>query len=351
MVSYIFKKQLLLFFCIDLMLYAWADTSSNIDASMNDEANKSARFMDKYNSRYAYKNNYKSKIYTRPSKFGKDDVSKDILRNQAAMESDDFLSYEDRSNEENYSYSPGGFYIPSEKKEKQNYFVEELDVNNTHNESKRLKFDKESPKETEAKDMKILTGAQNGGTQVTKRPSFMSSVRKLMLNPMVLTAITMVPLAFMAEIMFPRLLKSNKNWIPMFSATRTDGFARSLDSNASVNFEHIMDVINEFGARAIEDPKCLQKFICQSIKSPNENYLRDSWSVQKIARKVTNSVDDDILNRYGIKNLLDSVENGNCEVLECSGLPAYSKEAHLIEKIYLLGAKFLNQTEILHSSA
>ncbi|GIX97180.1 hypothetical protein CEXT_332871, partial [Caerostris extrusa] len=33
----------------------------------------------------------------------------------------------DESDDDQYSYAPGGFYLPSSKKTKMNYFVEEVD--------------------------------------------------------------------------------------------------------------------------------------------------------------------------------------------------------------------------------
>ncbi|GFR09703.1 hypothetical protein TNCT_65301 [Trichonephila clavata] len=195
---YIFKKSIILFLSIDIILYAWADTEKNKNSLLKDEGRtEHARYLDK---------KYKGKS-SASSEFGKDDVSKDILRNQAAMENDNFSSFEERNIEDKYSYSPGGFYVPSAKKVRLNYFVEELDAKNTQNESKGLKSDKNSPEEIEAKEMKILTGqteihSPQTESQVTNKPSLMSLVRNLMLNPMALSVITLLPLALIAQMLF-----------------------------------------------------------------------------------------------------------------------------------------------------
>ncbi|GFT18749.1 uncharacterized protein NPIL_331391 [Nephila pilipes] len=258
---------------------------------------------------------------------------------------DDFQP--DRSVEDKYSYSPGGFYVPQEKKGKMNYFVEEVDtMHNDHNHE--FSSNKEFSNDVEAKEMKILT-SEKVGTQIAQKPSFMSFIRKLMLNPSVLTAINMVPLAFIAEMIFPNLLKMfGNNMVPKVSSTIANGFARSLNGNASFQVEPILDVINEYGVRAIEDPKCFKKFICQGIKSRIESRSGDSWSVEKVVQTVRNSVDHELLDRFELKRLLRSIETGDCDYLPCTGSPAYTRDIPVIEKIYLLGVKFFNQTEMLH---
>ncbi|GFY38014.1 hypothetical protein TNIN_477501 [Trichonephila inaurata madagascariensis] len=176
-----------------MILYAWADTEKEKNTLLKFEGRtEHARHLDR---------EYKGKN-SASSEFGKDDVSKDKLRNQAAMENDNFSSFEERNIEDKYSYSPGGFYVPSAKKVKLNYFVEELDAKSTHSQSKRLESDKKSPTEMEAKEMKILTGAPQTETQVTKKPSLMSLVRNMMLNPMALSVILLLPLAVVAQMFF-----------------------------------------------------------------------------------------------------------------------------------------------------
>ncbi|GFY38012.1 uncharacterized protein TNIN_477481 [Trichonephila inaurata madagascariensis] len=252
-------------------------------------------------------------------------------------ELDDFLP--DRSIEDKYSYSPGGFYVPREKKAKLNYFVEEVEFN--HNKHAFGSND-ESPKDVEAKDLKILTSSEKVGTQVSQRPSFMSFIKNMMLNPKFI-AIAMMPLAFFAEMLIPNLFKTfGRHFLPKVSSTIANGFARSFNEHTSIETEQILDLINEFGSRAIEDPKCIKKFICQGAKVQIEGRSGDSWSFEKVVPIVMNSIDEEFLDRYGLKRLLRSIERGNCDSLVCSGSPAYTQDVSFIEKIYLLGVKFLS---------
>ncbi|GFV01433.1 uncharacterized protein TNCV_2960271 [Trichonephila clavipes] len=255
-------------------------------------------------------------------------------------ELDDFLP--DRSIEDKYSYSPGGFYVPREKKAKLDYFVEEVEFNHNNH---AFGSNNESPKDVEAKGLKILKSSEKVGTQVSQRPSFMSFIKNMMLNPKFI-AIAMMPLAFFAEMMIPNLFKTfGRHLLPKVSSTITNGFSRSLNENTSLETEQILDLINEFGSRAVDDPKCIKKFICQGAKVQIEGRSGDLWSFEKVVPIVMNSINEEILDRYGLKRLLSSIERGNCDSLVCSGSPAYTQDVSFIEKIYLLGVKFLGNYE------
>ncbi|GFV01432.1 uncharacterized protein TNCV_2960261 [Trichonephila clavipes] len=277
------------------------------------------------------------------------DSNKRIPRTYESASHRKTLSELDDSNseantEDRYSYSPGGFYIPREMSDKINYSVEEINARQNQN-----GFLSEEKLSMEAKESKVLTNSERIGTQIAQRPSFMANFRKIMLNPIVLTAITMIPLAFFAETIFPYLLQVfGNNMGPKISSTIANGFARSLNDNASLHVEQIVDTINEFGSRAIEDPKCIKRFICQGAKSRIESRSSDSRPIEKIAQIVINSIGDELLDRYGLKLLLSSIEKGNCDSLECSGSPAYAYDMPLMKKIYLLGSKFLNRSEVLY---
>ncbi|GBN79809.1 hypothetical protein AVEN_273041-1, partial [Araneus ventricosus] len=127
-----------------------------------------------------------------------------------------------------------------------------------------------------------------------------------------------------------------------------NGFARSLDGDKALHIEQILDVINEFGVRALEDPNCLQQFLCQASKFHSENNSASSWSIQKITQKLENSLNDELLEEYGLKPLFYSVEKGNCESLACNGSPAYTQDVPLFENIYLLSGKVFNLTQVMH---
>ncbi|GBN50310.1 hypothetical protein AVEN_163911-1 [Araneus ventricosus] len=271
--------------------------------------------------------------------------SHDSVRHEILSEMDDFLP--DRSVDDKYSYSPGGFYVPQERKAKLNYHFEEV-VDNDQNQNKGL-----IPNEKSSMDLtsKILTGSNQieTETEIIQRPTFLSVLKKAFLNPLVIISVAAVPLAFIIEMMFPYVMNLfSGNMLPSVATTIASGFARSLDGDTALHVEQVLDVINEFGVKALEDPKCLQRFLCQGAKSQSESHSEGSWSIQKIVQKLEKSVDDEMLDKYGLKSLFNSVQNGNCESLVCKGSPAYNQDVPLFEKLYLLGAKVFNLTEIVH---
>ncbi|GBN34939.1 hypothetical protein AVEN_245446-1 [Araneus ventricosus] len=105
--------------------------------------------------------------------------------------------------------------------------------------------------------------------------------------------------------------------LPTVATTIVTGFARSMDGDMSLQVEKVLDVINKFGVKALEDPKCLQEFICRFAKYQSESHSDGSWSIKKIMKKFENSVHDEVLEKFGLKPLFNSLENGSCEYVMC----------------------------------
>ncbi|KAF8795449.1 hypothetical protein HNY73_003294 [Argiope bruennichi] len=265
----------------------------------------------------------------------------DSFKNSVLSELDDIIP--DRTVDVKYSYSPGGFYIPHEREAKHNYHFEEVTDNDDKDENKGRTPDEELVK---VSDSKILTGSSQTEIGVTERPTFLSVFKKAFLNPLVVVSVSVIPLAFIIEMITPYI--SNifiGNMLPTVATTIASGFARGLDDDTALQVEQVLDVINEFGVRALEDPKCLQRFLCQGVKYQTESHSEGSRSIHRIVHNLANSVNDEVLNKYGLKPLLNSVQSGDCESLTCKGSSAYSQDIPLFEKLYLLGTKVYNLTK------
>ncbi|GBO28423.1 hypothetical protein AVEN_172904-1 [Araneus ventricosus] len=227
-------------------------------------------------------------------------------------ELDDFLP--DRTVDDKYSYSPGGFYIPQEREAKLNYHFEEVS-DHENGKNNVLIPDEESSKDSNSK---ILSGSSQIETGIIERPAFLSVLKKVFLNPLFIISAAAIPIAFIIEIAFPYLMNIlSGNMLPTVATTIVTGFARSMDGGMSLQVEKVLDVINKFGVKALEDPKCLQAFICRFAKSQSESHLDGSWSIKKIMKKFENSVHDEVLEKFGLKPLFNSLEKGSCEYVMC----------------------------------
>ncbi|GBN50312.1 hypothetical protein AVEN_163912-1 [Araneus ventricosus] len=272
------------------------------------------------------------------SRYGHD--SNVSLKFAILSELDDFIP--DRTVEDKYSYSPGGFYIPHEREAKLNYHFAEV-ADNDRRENDRLTPDEVSPKDSNSK---IITSSSQNEAGIIVRPTFLSVLKKAFLNPLVLISIAAVPLAFIIEMIIPYFSNIfSGNMLPSVATTIASGFGRSFDGDMALHVEQIMDVMNEFGVKALEDPKCLQRFICQGVKSQSDTHSEGFFLIQKIVHMLENSVDDEMLDRYGLKPLFNSVQAGDCESLVCNGSSAYAQKVPLFEKIFLLASKAFNMTE------
>ncbi|KAF8795446.1 hypothetical protein HNY73_003291 [Argiope bruennichi] len=235
--------------------------------------------------------------------------SGDSMKYAVLSELDDFIP--DRTVDDKYSYSPGGFYIPHEREAKLNYHFEEVTDDNEKSENKAQIPDKVSIKDSNSK---ILPATGQTKTGNIERPTFLSVLMKAFLNPLVIISAAAIPLAFIIENVF--LQGMNIFSGSKLPTTIANGFARSLNEETVLHVEQLLDAINEFGVKLIEDPKCLQSFICQLAESQSQSHPISSWPillvpVQKIMQKLENSVDYEILNKYGLKEFFYAVKNTN----------------------------------------
>ncbi|GBM62233.1 hypothetical protein AVEN_222862-1, partial [Araneus ventricosus] len=269
--------------------------------------------------------------------------SKDSLKYAILSELDDFVP--DRTVDDKYAYSHGGFYIPQERESKLNYHFQE--VSGQENGKNNVLFPDE--KSSQDSNSKVLTGSSQTGTGVIESPSFLSVLKKAFLNPLLIISAAAVPLALIIEMALPYLMNIfSGNMLPTIASTIVTGFARSLDGDMTLKAEKVLDVINEFGVKALEDTKCLQVFLCRFAKSQSDSHLDGSWSIKKFMKKFENSVHNEILDKFGLKPLFNSVEKDNCESLVCNGSPAYTQNVPLLEKLYLMGRIVFYLTEVMH---
>ncbi|GBN70341.1 hypothetical protein AVEN_20852-1 [Araneus ventricosus] len=340
---YNIRKQAIILICICLLFHSFGleHRFGYFSENAIDQQSQGVNF-ERLDDRLPYDPDFQNKADDTPyPEFDNHLQSSKSSRIEVPSGFDDFIP--DESDDDRYSYAPGGFYLPSSKKSKLNYFIEEVkdDVPDS--------TQKNEPTKESVKGMKVLTGADIPQTQVTERPSFMSYLRKLFLNPKMLMAFAMIPLAFAAEVFIPHLGKIfSRNMLPVVTSTIASGLARSFDGTAVSGVDEVLDAINEYGARSMEDPRCFQRFFCQIARSNFESRSGDSWSVQKVIRKLAKTVDDRLWDSLGLKHLFSSLESGNCDSLVCTGTVAYAQNVSLFEKLRLLSAKLFNQTKVIN---
>ncbi|KAF8795448.1 hypothetical protein HNY73_003293 [Argiope bruennichi] len=338
------RKQTIIIICICLLFHSFGLEQKFGYSSVNaiDQDSQPANF-EKLDDRLPYDPDFKNKP---------DDALYPEFDNHLGFSKsprivipsgfDDFIPNE--SDDDRYSYAPGGFYLPSSKKSKINYFIEEVkeDVPTPAPKS-------EPPAKEPVKGMKVLTGTDIPETQIIERPSIMSYLKKLFLNPKMLLAFAMIPLAFAAEVFLPHLGKIfSRNMLPVVTSTIASGFARSFDGATVSGIDQVLDAINEYAARNMEDPRCFQRLFCQVARSNFESRSGDSWSIQKEIRKLAKTVDDRLWDALGLRHLFSSLESGNCDSLVCTGTVAYAQNSSLFEMLRLLGAKLFNQTKVVY---
>ncbi|GFT18750.1 uncharacterized protein NPIL_331401 [Nephila pilipes] len=312
-------------------------------------------YFDNLNNRLPYENEYQKFYDSSDSypEFSKTVDSNKLPRYDVPSGFDDFVP--DDNIEDKYSYAPGGFYLPSSKKSKINYFVEEvkesdhIDSPPSNSVTIPSVTTEGSSKDLPNRGTKVLSGTNNIETEVAVRPTFLNVIQKILFNPLVLSALVMIPLTLFAEIALPYLMNMlGSNMAPVIATTIASGFARSLDENSALHVEQILDTINEYGARALEDPRCFQRFLCQGANSFFESRSGDVWNIHKVIRKLAKTVDDRVWGALGLQQLLNSAHSGSCESFICSGTTAFKEDIPLIEKLRLLGAKLFKYTEIVH---
>lgn len=337
------RKQAILLICIGLLFHSFGFEQRNGYSSLNtiDQDRQSVEFKN-LDDRLPYDSDFEPK--SDDALYPEFDNHLDSNKSPRIVIPSGFEDFvPDEIDDDRYSYAPGGFYLPSSKKAKFNYFVEEVKDEMPATTPKPNDSTKES-----VKGMKVLTGTDNPQNQIIERPSFTTYLKKLFLNPKTLLAFAMIPLAFAAEVFIPYLGKIfSRNLLPVVTSTIASGFARSFDGTTVSKVDHVLDAINEYGARSLEDPRCFQRFFCQVARSNFKSRFGDSWSIPKVIRKLSKAVDERLWDALGIKHLFSSLEHGNCDSLVCTGTVAYAQNVPLFEKLRLLSVKLFNQTKVI----
>lgn len=348
-------RQLMLLWCIGFISVVTAVSDEKPNSTTTTQG-RSARygFFDNLNSNHPYDPDYMNRYNDQSNLHS--EYGNNIYSNPNYHYPSGFNYFP--SSEQDYASGYGGYYLAHPKKGNPNYFLEKEDEEKDKPESNSDANDGTSKvQDMVTKGMKVLTGSENIETEVIERPaSFMSTVQKFFANPMVLLAVLAIPLSFLAVMILPYFNNNSSNLLgnigtsvlPAVTNTIATGFARSLDGNSSLQVEQILDAINEYGAKSLEDPRCFQRFLCDAANSHIESRSGGSWSIQKVIQRLSKAVDDRLWNAMGVKFLFDSVLNGSCQSLVCNGTPAYRQDFPLMDKFRLLGARLLNYTEIVH---
>ncbi|GFT57565.1 uncharacterized protein NPIL_518191 [Nephila pilipes] len=306
------EQQLIVLFCVGILLPALA-----VGKDIENDVTGHNRYLDSLKNKPSYENEQQS-IFSETSSYP--ELSNSLDSNKAPIyeypsKYEEFAL--DENHEDKYSYGPGGFYLPSNKQNMQNYFIEEVNNKGSKQDS-RLSVNGSS-KDPSKKVINSLSVSEKTESEISERPTIISLIRKLFLNPTILNVIAVVAPTFIVEMIFPYLLRLFGSAVmPVVTSRIARGFARSLDGFSSLHTEQVLDVIQDYGARALEDPRCFQRFFCYGVKSYFENRSGDFWSIQKVVRKLTKTVDERLWNALGLKHLLDSMQSGHCDSLICS---------------------------------
>ncbi|GBN61606.1 hypothetical protein AVEN_138921-1 [Araneus ventricosus] len=159
--------------------------------------------------------------------------------------------------------------------------------------------------------------------QKPKPSGILSSFKK---DPSTILLAAAIPVSLILAAVLPTLMNMMMNGgLPTVTTTATGTKARSL-----VDQEYLSPVVSAlttFGSRALENPECMQRIFCQITKG-SANNSTDSRPVQKMLHKVSTFVDEDYLQSLGVKNLVDSMADGNCEKIPCTNFNSSDSSKH-----------------------
>lgn len=134
-------------------------------------------------------------------------------------------------------------------------------------------------------------------------------------EPLAILMAAILPLSLILAAVLPTFANMMMNGgIPTITTTATGGKARGLEDD--VFSSPVMKVISTFGARAFDNPGCMQRIFCQVTKGSDDS-SSDARAFQKVMHKVSTFVSEEHLKRFGVKALFDSMSDGNCEKIPC----------------------------------
>ncbi|GBL96302.1 hypothetical protein AVEN_238672-1 [Araneus ventricosus] len=154
----------------------------------------------------------------------------------------------------------------------------------------------------------------NGGS----KPGLLS---RILDNPTTLVMATFIPISLLLAAALPVIVNVMMNGINIPSFVPTAGTkARGYGPENSTDLlRPILESLVDFNVRYLDSDDCFQKIFCEMTKEntttvtnvPGAKYLKQAVNA------ATFIVNDDLLNTYGIKNLVDSVKSGKCENIQC----------------------------------
>lgn len=190
---------------------------------------------------------------------------------------------------------------------------------------------------------------------IDEKPTLVTVFKQIFKDPVVALAAIIVPvsfllinvISFMTKLVTGSSMLSNlvPNLAPVVTSTIANTVARGLENPAA---GQILEVIDEFGSKAVADPKCLQRLFCQAAKSDIESRSADSFSIQGIMRKLAKAVDEKMWGAFGLNLLFTSLQSGHCDVIPCSFDFKSSSGISLLDKLKQLFSKLFNITETQH---
>ncbi|GFY59908.1 uncharacterized protein TNIN_164821 [Trichonephila inaurata madagascariensis] len=149
--------------------------------------------------------------------------------------------------------------------------------------------------------------------EMKPKPGILSTLKK---DPTALLLAAAIPVSLIMAAVLPTLMNMMMNGgLPTVTTTATGTKARSLDGLQYLS--PVINAVSTFGSRALDNPECMQRIFCQVTKGATDNDT-ESRPVQKLLRKVSTFVDERYLNSLGVKKLLDSMVDGDCEKIPCS---------------------------------
>ncbi|GFY73031.1 uncharacterized protein TNIN_12931 [Trichonephila inaurata madagascariensis] len=140
------------------------------------------------------------------------------------------------------------------------------------------------------------------------KPEEAGLLSKFGVDPKIATT-AIIPLSIVAAAVVPVLMNLIMGGAssPTISTTANKKEARS--DIVSLNFENFME--NMFSlARNMDNEECILKTICKV--ACGQSAIPVSDHVKEAASKISKMVQDDLLNKLQIKNLIDGVRQGNC---------------------------------------
>nr|XP_021001025.1 uncharacterized protein LOC110282264 isoform X2 [Parasteatoda tepidariorum] len=139
-------------------------------------------------------------------------------------------------------------------------------------------------------------------------------------NPTTLVMATFIPISLIIAASLPLIMNVMMNGItipaliPSPNGARTRGF---ISGNTTDILGSVLESFVDFSARYVDSPDCLQRIICNMAVKNDENAVPGSKYLKRATKIASLIVNDDILNTFGVKNLVHSIKKGTCDEVKC----------------------------------